>query len=144
MTLDEKVPRERLKSPQNLFHMSGLMMERLVRTAAEEGVEIAEDVLIQEGKGQLRKTWLILERHMFRYGKARWKRTGGDSDLFGGNADEMEEIARRMRMLVRTRGFRYGDFAVITGDLPTYGVYARQVLGETGNSLFYRRKAFYS
>ena len=38
VTLDEKVPRERLKSPQNLFHMSGLMMERLVKTAAEEGV----------------------------------------------------------------------------------------------------------
>lgn len=145
VTLDEKVPRERLKSPQNLFHMSGLMMERLVRTAAEEGVEIAEDVLIQEGEESRfsgKPALKFLERHMFRYGKAQYEKEQEEIQIFSAATprQEMEEIARRMRMLVRTRGFRYGDFAVITGDLPTYGVYARQVLGKLGIPYFIDEK----
>ena len=110
VTLDEKVPRERLKFPQNLFHMSGLMMERLVRTAAEEGVEIEEDVLIQEGEESRfsgKPALKFLERHMFRYGKAQYEKEQEEIQIFSAATprQEMEEIARRMRMLVRTRGF---------------------------------------
>ena len=35
-------------------------------------------------------------------------------------AQEMEETAGMIRSLVRTQGYRYRDFAVITGDMEVY------------------------
>lgn len=133
VTLDEKISREKMKSPQNLFHMSSEMMERLEKTAREENVEILEDIQVKEGdKSRFAQTPALkfVERHIFRYGKAQYGEKQEEIQIFSAATprEEMKEIARRIRKLVRTCGFKYGDFAVITGDLPTYAVYARQVL----------------
>lgn len=40
---------------------------------------------------------------------------------------EMEETARRISRLVREHGYRYGQIAVITGNLEEYGSIARHV-----------------
>ena len=50
VTLDEKVPREKLKSPQHLFRMSGAMLDHLTRLAVEERVEVEEDIWVHPGK----------------------------------------------------------------------------------------------
>ena len=145
VTLDEKISRERIKSPQNLFHMSGIMMERLAKLAAEERVEIEEDIWIHPGEHSRFAQAPALEfaeRHLFRYGNARFTEEQEEIQIFAAAnpREEMEEIARRIRFLVRTEGYRYGDFAVITGDLPAYGSYGRQVMEECGIPYFIDEK----
>lgn len=136
VTLDEQARRERMKSPHHLFHMSGETVEKLTRTASEVGVEIEDDLWIHPGpKSRFAKAPALayLERHLFRYGQASYEKEQQEIHVFAAPNPraEMEEIARRIRRLVRTEGYRYGDIAVITGDLPTYGAYARQIMEES-------------
>ena len=135
VTLDEKVAREKLKSPQHLFRMSGIMLEHLTKLAAEERVEVEEDIWVHPGrKSRFANAPALefVERHLFRYGNPAYMKEQEEIQIFSASnpKTEMEEIARRICYLVRTGDYRYGDFAVITGDLPTYGNYARQVLEE--------------
>ena len=135
VTLDEKVPREKLKSPQHLFRMSGAMLDHLTRLAVEERVEVEEDIWVHPGKySRFSKSPALefMERHLFRYGNPSYRREQEEIQIFAASnpRTEMEEIARRICFLVRTENYKYGDFAVITGDLATYGNYAGQVMEE--------------
>ena len=53
---------------------------------------------------------------------------------------EMKETARRIARLVREKGCRYGEIAVITGNLEEYGSLARQVFREAGIPYFIDEK----
>lgn len=133
VTLDENVSREKIKSPQHLFHMSGQMMEKVSHLAYEEKVEIEEEWWVHPGKESRfshSPALEFLERHLFRYGNGRYQETQEEIGVFVANnpKDEMGEICRRIRQMVREKGYRYGDFAIITGDLDTYGTYARQTM----------------
>lgn len=133
VTLDETMTREKLKSPQNLFHMSGVMMEKLETLCQEERVEIAEDIWVRaRDKDRFAQAPALrfAEKHLFRYGKNVYEKEQQEIEIFiaSNPREEMEEIARTIRYLVRTEGYRYGDFGVITGDLSSYGSYARQVM----------------
>ena len=52
----------------------------------------------------------------------------------------MEETARRILKLVREEGYRYGEIAVITGNLEEYGSLARQAFDHTGIPYFIDEK----
>ena len=133
VTLEEKVSVAQLKRPQHLFRMSGEMMESLTRMAAEERVEVLDPWWVRPGEySRFCKAPALefLEQHLFRYDKRQYRKEQEEVQIFqaANPKEEMEEIARRIRLLVRTKGYRYGDFAVITGDMATYGSYARQVM----------------
>ena len=144
-TLDEKVAREKLKSPQHLFRMSGIMLEHLTKLAAEERIEVEEEIWVHPGANSRfahAKPLEFVERHLFRYGNPEYLKEQEEVQIFSASnpRTEMEEIARRICNLVRTGEYRYGDFAVITGDLPTYGNYARRVMEECGIPCFIDEK----
>lgn len=132
VTLDEYAAREKLKSPQHLFHMSGMMLERLTRIAKEEKVEIDEEIWIRPGENSRlanAPALAFLERHLFRFKTLEYTKEQDAVQVFAANnpKKEIEIIANRMQYLVRTKGYRYGDFGIITGDLGVYGSYARQI-----------------
>ena len=52
----------------------------------------------------------------------------------------MEEAARRIARLVREKGCRYGEIAVITGNLEEYGNLAKQVFTAAGIPYFIDEK----
>ena len=56
--------------------------------------------------------------------------------------EEIEEAARTISRMVRTEGLRYRDFAIITGDLASYGNYVRQVFQKTKIPYFIDEKRF--
>ena len=56
--------------------------------------------------------------------------------------EEIEEAARTISRMVRTEGLRYRDFAIITGDLASYGNYVRQVFQETKIPYFIDENVF--
>ncbi|NCB92636.1 MAG: helicase-exonuclease AddAB subunit AddB [Clostridia bacterium] len=135
VTLDEKSSKENLKSQQHLFHMSAVMMEKLAGLAAEERVELSDDIWIHAGeKSRFANAPALgfLEKNLFRYGNHRYEKEQNEIEVFTvqNPKAEMREIARRIQYLVRTEGYHYRDFAIITGDLSMYGSYARQIMGE--------------
>lgn len=52
----------------------------------------------------------------------------------------MEETARRILRLVRKEGYRFGEIAVITGNLEEYGNLARQAFDNSGIPCFIDEK----
>ncbi|MBP3879889.1 MAG: PD-(D/E)XK nuclease family protein [Lachnospiraceae bacterium] len=74
-----------------------------------------------------------LERNLFRRSNVVFTGEQKDVRLFAA-ANPLEEIrhtALTISSMIREEGLRYRDFAVITGDLGTYGNYVRQIFGET-------------
>ena len=145
ITLEESSGRERWKSPQHLFHMSGQMLDKLLEIAREEHVGIEEEIWIRAGEhGRLSSTPALsfLERHLFRYKIAQYNEEQSEIQILAANNPrrEMEIIVNEIQKLVRTKGYRYGDFGIITGDLPVYGTYARQVFEESGIPYFVDEK----
>ena len=66
------------------------------------------------------------------------RRTAGDKNIYCAiPLEEMREAARRMSELVRTCGYRYGEIAVITGNLEEYARLAAQVFEEADIPYFY-------
>ncbi len=136
ITLDEKSGREKWKSPQHLFHMSGMMMERLLTLAREEHVSMDEEIWIRAGRHSRlagAPALAFLEQNLFRYKTAQENTDNIEEiQIFAANNPrrEVEIIVNEIQKLVRTKAYRYGDFAIITGDLSVYGTYARQVFEE--------------
>lgn len=135
VTVDEHVSREKMKSPHHLFHMSGSMIKSLTQLAKEERIEMEEEWWVHPQKGsRFSSTPALefLERNIFRYGNRQFIHEQDNIKIFiaSNPKEEMQEVARRIRKLVRTQGYRYGDFGVITGDLATYGSYAKIAMEE--------------
>ena len=74
-----------------------------------------------------------LERNLFRRSNEVYTDKQRDVRIFAA-ANPLEEVrhaALTISSMIREEGLRYRDFAVITGDLGTYGNYVRQIFGET-------------
>ena len=74
----------------------------------------------------------FLEKNIFRYRKGVYAEEQQEIKIFTAPSplEEMREAARRMSELVRTCGYRYGEIAVITGNLEEYARLAAQVFEE--------------
>ena len=114
-----------------LFYMSRQMLHTLSGLTRE----IEEPVLLETGENsrfEYSPALGFLERHIFRYRRAVYEKEQKEIAIFcaASPLKEMEETARRIRRLVRHSGFRYGEIAVVTGNLEAYGNLARQVFKE--------------
>ncbi len=115
-----------------LFSMSAVMRKKLYRAAKEAQTAVQPDLWVEEketsrfGKNPEMR---FLERHLFRYHRAVFENRPQTIFLEAcqNPLAEVEDTARRIQRLVREKGYRYGQIAVITGDLPTYASYARWV-----------------
>lgn len=115
-----------------LFYMS----KKMVSTLSGLTKELEEPVYLKDRtKSRFAQAPALefLEKHIFRYRKASYEEEQEEIQIFSASSpvDEMREAARRMAVLVRTKGYKYGEMAVITGDLEEYGRIAGQVLEES-------------
>lgn len=119
-------------SEHELFAMSRKMIASLCNMARRQQVEIQEQWICADGHGRFSQAPALqfLEREIFRFRKECYPDPVEEIRLFTARdpEEELEEVCRRIACLVREKGFRYGDIAVITGDLACYGSYARQVM----------------
>ena len=121
---------------QDLFYMSRKMTQSLLRIASNTGVEVADAVYMQKEKEEYScprftesEALAHLERNLFRpYGKPYEKET---KDLVLWNAQNPKEeltcTAAKIHALVREKGYRYRDFAIVTGTPDTYERFAPEV-----------------
>ena len=75
----------------------------------------------------------FLEKHLFRYRRSVYEKKQEEICIFAAESPvkELEETARRIRRLVREKNLKYGEIAVITGNLEAYKSIASQVFEES-------------
>lgn len=129
----EEDPHGRIAEHQ-LFAMSKKTIASLCRMAQKRRVEITEERVAADGQWRFKEAPALhfLEQEIFRFRRRTYKGPVEEIRLFTAQdpKEEMEEVGRRILRLIREKGFRYRDIAVITGDLACYGSYARQVMEE--------------
>lgn len=127
--------------PHQLFYMS----RKTIHTLSGMTKDLEEPVLLvhdEHSRFAKAPALQFLEQNLFRYRKGVYGEEQEEICIFAAEnpLKEMEETARRMARLVRESGFRYGEMAVITGNLEEYGNLARQVFEEAGIPYFLDEK----
>ena len=141
VTMDVLEPFVYKEKSHQLFYMS----HKMIRSLSELTRDMEEPVWVKPGKAsRFARTPALsfLEQNLFRYNRKVYKEKSKEISVFtaGSPVREMEETARRILKLVREEGYRYGEIAVITGNLEEYGSLARQAFDHTGIPYFIDEK----
>lgn len=145
VTLGEGVSPFGKWQPYELFAMSRQMIQTVKDLAVQNHISMEEPVRVMAGvHSRFAKSpaLMYLEQNLFRYGRKPYEKPTEEIELWEAinPLEEMRGVSRRISRLVRQEGFRYGDIAVITGDLDTYGNYGEQVFRQTDIPCFVDRK----
>lgn len=134
VTIDPKENMSRRTGVQELFYMSRQMIWKLNDLAEEENAVREKDILIMEHpavryrqSGENAENSLdFLEQNLYRY-KGKVSQDAGSIRLVKAlnPSEEILFVIHSMEEAIRTRGLRYRDMAVITGDL---GSYANEII----------------
>lgn len=144
VTIDTRV--DILKSPTltDLFYMSEKMIHSLLQIAETTGTEVLPPILLGDADGkryQDAPPLHFLERNLFRKRPEIYPDEPRSLSLVS-LPDPREELvyaAAEIRRLVRTEGYRYRDFAIVTGELETYANYAEEVFRDFDVPVFLDR-----
>ncbi|MCD7922348.1 MAG: PD-(D/E)XK nuclease family protein [Clostridiales bacterium] len=118
---------------QDLFYMSHKMMNALVSAAEETGFEIAEPLRIDAcERSRFGKNPVLahLEQNLFRARSEAYEDACGSCLNLYSIASPKEELhfaAATIQTLVREMGYRYRDFAIVSGHVEGYEKYAESV-----------------
>ena len=117
--------------PHQLFYMSKKMIHTLsgLTNSLDTPVYLKEE---KSGRFSDAPALGFLEQHLFRYRKDAYSQTQDEIQIFAAESPvkELEEAARRIRRMVRKKQLKYGEIAVITGNLESYKSIATQVFEE--------------
>lgn len=135
VTIDAQENPYEMDGEHCLFHLSKKTIWKLCRIAEEAGIKKEEDIVLgREGSLRYRDnpplSWL--EQNLFRY----------SGRVFSGSQDslsihmaknpyeECKFAGREIKRLVREKGMRYKEIAVVTGDIGTYSHYIENSFGD--------------
>ena len=141
VTMDVQEPFMGKEKSHQLFYMS----HKMIRGLYELTKETEEPVWIKAGeKSRFAHSPALsfMEKNLFRYHRQVYKQEQKEISIFsaGTPLKEMEETARRILRLVRKEGYRFGEIAVITGNLEEYGNLSRQAFDNSGIPCFIDEK----
>ncbi len=133
VTIDVREQPYEDKGIQDLFYMSRKMTRMLVHAAQEEGFTVNEPVFLNphvhsrmEGNAVL----FHMEQNLFRPEIHPYRDPCGDKLKIYSLAAPKAELmfaASKICQLMREKGYRYSDFAVVSGDVEGYENYAKSV-----------------
>ena len=145
VTIQESFSLFSKKQGEHLFSMSWDMIDSLLRMARERKILVEDAIRIEHGsKSRFSKApqLLFLEKNIFRYGGGHYRGTGEEISLFCAKnpEEEMSLVAAKIRNMVRKKGYRFRDFAVITGDMESYSESAKEAFLEADIPCFIDEK----
>mgnify|MGYP001461034412 FL=1 len=121
-TLDDRDQKYEHIKDYELFYLTKTTIKKLTEAAGAAGVEIESPVVlpgtINYRLGENRELF-FLERNLFRSPYRKWKQPLERIHLTatGDAQDEIVFVASTIRRLVREKGYRYKDIAIVAGDL---------------------------
>ena len=135
VTIDEKANFYEKPQIQDLFYMSKKMIRQLLDIAKETGTRINEPVVQKDGdkKRFLHAPALYhLEQNLFRNTYRRYQKKQDNIKLFvlKNPKEELRFAAGEIKRLIREEGYRYRDFAIVSGADETYANYAGKIFEE--------------
>lgn len=111
---------------QKLFYLSQKTVSSLCKLQEQEDVGREVDVYLK-GTPVIRHRnspfFSYLEQNLFRYGNKAFAEKQDSCGLYKLDTPqrEVQFVCRKIKELVRTKGYAYRDIAVVTGDLGEYG-----------------------
>lgn len=128
VTIDEKENPYTFTHPYQLFALSKRMVTGLVSLAKEERAEIDEAVCLPQNppyRFRENPSMAFLAKHLFRYTTESFSKEQDSISLHCAKMpkDEVSFVMQEIRRLVRVKGYRYRDIAVIAGNISTYADY---------------------
>ncbi len=138
VTLDQREDPYHDRGVQDLFYMSKKTAAALTKIAARQHVDVVEPLWIPHSdKSRFTNSpaLLWLEQNLFRVKPEVYNLSGTEQaqeqDIFlyslANPRQELEFVAGKIRELVRDRGYRYQDIAIVCGDVELYGTYAQEI-----------------
>lgn len=130
--LDERENPEHCEGVQDLFYMTKETVQMLLKIAERTHTQVLEPHWTHHGEhtrfaqsGAL----LWLEQNLFRQMPQAYPEKTQDIAMFSfmNPRQELHFIAREIKKLVREKGCRYKDIAVVCGDVEMYGNYVREI-----------------
>ena len=134
-TLDDRDQKYEHIKDYELFYLTKTTIKKLTEAAAAAGVEIESPVVlpgtINYRLGENRELF-FLERTLFRSPYQKWKQPLERIHLTatGDAQDEIVFVASTIRRLVREKGYRYKDIAIVAGDLEQASHIYERVMNE--------------
>lgn len=143
--IDEKEDPFLDDGPHKLFAMTKKMIRKLTDLCRENHVNVEKPVCIaHHAKSRFAQAPALhaLEENLFRYRTYTYPQEQDEIHICVAEdpRSELESVALAIHRLVREEGYRYRDFAVITGDLDTYGHYADEVFHQCSIPCFVDQK----
>ena len=141
VTMDKRENPFVYQHPYQLFALSKQMVSSLIRIAAEAKVEVEQSVYLYERpvyRFRENDALDFLESHLFRYSKEHYEKEQDALQIWCARnpQEEMDFVAQRIRYLVRTKGYRYRDIAVLAGDVNAYSNQIEKVFAKYDLPIF--------
>lgn len=124
-----------------LFAMSKKTVEVLLKLAADIPVPVEDPVILEHGANKRyrnAKALFFMEQNLFRPTHRKWQgeAEGISITSLRDPREELSFAAREITRLVRGGGYRYRDFALVTGDVPQYANYVPEIFEQYGIPYF--------
>lgn len=145
VTMDKKEDPFVYQHPYQLFALSKKMVSSLVSIAGECKVTIEDPVYLYEKpvyRFRENRALGFLESHLFRYSKEKF---AGEQESIKvchtkNPKEEAAFAAQKIRNLIRTKGYRYREIAVIVSDMNAYGNQIEKAFSDYGIPFFMDHK----
>lgn len=135
VTIDEKENPYVYHHPYQLFALSKKMVTGIVELAKENGVSIETPVCLQQKpvyRFRDNEALAFLESHLFRYTKEQYEEEQDSVQIWCAKSpkEEIDFVAQKIRYMVRTKQYRYQDFAILTSEPSAYSNQIEQVFAK--------------
>lgn len=133
--IDGKENPYQLDGEQKLFHLSKKTIATLSKLAQEANITRGKDIILQ-GAPVTRyadnESLSHLEQCLFRFGKEPYEKEQKSVCICEAEnpGEEVRIVCRKIHTMIRERGYRYQDIAVVTGDLSGYAHFIENEFGK--------------
>lgn len=146
-TMDVRESPYRCSGVHELFYMSKKMVRSLQKMADALHIPVSEPIFLghtEKSRFASSDALFFLEQNLFRSPKERHALPKEDAAIqissLKGPREEFHCAAREIARLVRVKGYRYREIAIVCGNLPGYVNYAKEVFAEYRIPLFIDQK----
>lgn len=141
LTADPKENLWHIAGEYELFYMSKMVAYHLGKMADHMGISVDQSVVVTESK-EIAPALQALEAGLFRYPAVPFKKDQNAIRIYRARTpqEEVRHALRQVLTLVREEQYRYGEIAIICGDMNTYVPLIQQIFGKVEIPVFLDQK----
>ncbi len=141
LTLDPQDNLWHLEGEYELFYMSKMVASTLGKMADKLGITVKKSVVVTDTK-KVSSALRSVEKGVFRYPIIPYKSEQNAVQIYRARTPkgEVRHTLKQILQLVRERHYRYGEIAIVCGDMESYVPLIQQEFGKINIPIFIDRK----